>query len=306
MMSCSGRRLVLAALVGLAAWTLAPARASTPAIPALARSTTIVGRTSAVMKVWIPSNVTLSSNRVSVSGSGRFGGVLLRRVRSTFHAPFSLFVNRFNMCFSAPGCAPKNPKDYFFFQGIEPEYSEEQARLPRGYYQLYLFTDGSPVTVRLTISGLTGSTNLTPTRRFPYTVESPTPFIPTPDPATPYYSVGLTHHWGGAAAGLLMALGFDVPIPGHVETLYGVCDFKGKPLPGYVMVPGCPSMSGPHGGATLDDGTITADRYRGGVFGGGLSEPGTWTTGAYFVNGGPTTRAGNVYVLFDVDDRNTP
>jgi len=258
------------------------------------------------MKVWIPANVVVSSAGVSVTGNGRFAGIVLRRVRSSFHAPYSLFVTRHNMCFSGPGCAPKNPKTHFFFQGPEPDSSNEQARLPRGYYQLYLFTDGAPVTVRLTISGLSGSTRLAPIRKFPYSIETPTPFLSGTDPATLYYSVGFTHRWGGAAAGLMYALGFDVPIPGHVETLYGACGFEGKPLPGYVMGPGCPSMSGPNGGAYIDDGTITAGRYQGEIFGGGLFEPGTLTLGNFYINGGPTTNAGNVYVLFNFDDAYTP
>jgi hypothetical protein len=257
------------------------------------------------MKVWIPANAVLSWDRVSVTGNGRFPGIVLRRVRSTYHAPYSLFVNRFNMCFSGPGCAPKNPKNHFFWQGPEPEMSNERALLPRGYYQLYLFADGAPVTVRLTISGLSGSTKLTPTRRFPYSIESPAPTIPN-DPATLYYSGGLTHRWGGAAAGVLFALGFDVPIPGHVYTLYGVCGFKGRPLPGYVMAPGCPSMRGPNSSAYSHDVYTTAGRYQGEVFGAGLSKPDTLTLGHFYVNGGPTTNAGNVYVLFNFDDAYTP
>ena len=264
------------------------------------------------MKIRVPANITLSPDAFSVSGNGRFGGVVLRMIGRPFGNPEVFYGIKYNLCNAGPGCAPVDPKKFFSFRDTLNENDPfGEGTLPAGNYQLYFFADGAPVTVRFTARGLGGSVELQPVRPLPITVEAPRPTALASNPATLYYAAGATHDFGGLAGGELDALRFDstIPAPGDIETLYGACAFAGKPYPGGGYIgPGCSRLD--RGDRTEESteysNTGYVGNYRGDLFGAGYWPPTRWTIGDYYLNAGPTKNAYYFLVFFNFDETYTP
>jgi hypothetical protein len=169
----------LAAIVLVA--PVAPAQAG---LPQLAGSVVVSGSATATMRVHAARPFTFSglsdindpaqrpNPDIHIDGAGRaFGVVLTQNTRQRRHKRDAMdgataLLLRYGMC-QGRGCAPIR-KGLLHSWAIGPGIvernggSDTQYTFPAGDYDLTLLTDGAPVSARLTLHGLIGSTALRP------------------------------------------------------------------------------------------------------------------------------------------------
>lgn len=148
----------------------AASKSSVPAPVSLAGTTIVKGSAITSVPVVLPRNATLAtpfgpSPSVSVAGHGRLVGIVLRGT-STRTDGVNLFAGRVLDVPGAPASAiPVG--DYRLGSGGTYHFvktSKDVTILPAGAYQLYLITEGKPVSVTLRLGGLSGVRTIAPKR----------------------------------------------------------------------------------------------------------------------------------------------
>ena len=158
-----------------AALPAAAVQAAEPGRAVLAATTVLTGTASAVVPVRLTKPATFrqpqadpKSNAVAVEGKGRFVGFALveqsadpdRTVIISGRVPSRLRAGKTTDLTSSALSSRHG--------GVDPVWT-----LPKGDYNLYLLTDGSPAKVTLRLGGLAGSSTLKPTRKAAFTVKQP-------------------------------------------------------------------------------------------------------------------------------------
>lgn len=140
-------------------------------------TTVLTGETSGVVRVSIPQDVSLNmtfgpGQDLDISGSGRFIGFALVEIRQDATTGYRLVAGRYPAPIAGPSpyvwVDPSNETD----PGDRPPAIE----LAGGEYALSLLADGSPVTVTLRPSGLSGTVRVEPRRPAtfePWLLEAP-------------------------------------------------------------------------------------------------------------------------------------
>jgi hypothetical protein len=171
------RGVVTGVLLGALAAGFAPVAHASSA-PALAGETVVTAEHTSKMRVVVPAQARFAidvTKAVSFSGPGRFVGLFLRenRAEQPDEAAFlrlpsqaGSLVYGWGPAVTLPGCTSPVPdplpKLYADCSNVKyPEY----FTLHRGTYTLYVLTDGAPLTVRLHVANLGGSTTLAPSTR---------------------------------------------------------------------------------------------------------------------------------------------
>src|SRR3712207_3307281 len=147
--------IACAALLGAAA----PARADWPAA---AGTTVIEGSRTGFAFVRLPQAVEVPMNEeyglpLTLSGGGRFYGVMLRRETPTREEPITLL--------STHGDGNGyDPPDALYPWGpfTDADFDKGSYTLPAGLYRLYVIADGSPIRAQISFPGLEGSASFTP------------------------------------------------------------------------------------------------------------------------------------------------
>ena len=175
-------RIRVAAVVALclAGALAAPASARLRAAE-LAGDTTITATGSGSVTVAVPDDATLSwkmidNPDISISGGGRLVGFLLDPVRQSAGAANSVMVMRLpssahgalevwglDAPASASGCTQPGEDPAHPLGDCSGYRDPGFGILYEGLYRLTVLTDGSPVTIRLTLHGLEGQVDVTPT-----------------------------------------------------------------------------------------------------------------------------------------------
>ena len=194
-------RATSAALALCALVVTSPAGAAPGAAPVrLGGTVVITASTSFEKDVVIPRDVTVTTKSWTISGDrGRLYGFAFRppgENRATF-----AFRNGF--C-SGRGCrqsswAPYGPVCYCRMPS--PNDHPERGLLKAGRYQLYVVTDGVPITVTMSLDGLTGRTSIKSGRPVSAGIAEPDPTFYEPrttqeGPGGNLYSSGATHTTG--------------------------------------------------------------------------------------------------------------
>jgi len=189
------------------------------------------------------------SPAISVSGAGRFVGIMLARVGTTASSGQWFAQTRITAC-GTPNCNPEAPGQPATLAGVQiasetgfPETAGQSTfdRLifPPGDYQLTLIAYSAPVTVTVKLQGLAGSVTLTPRPAEPVSTQSVTPNL-LPTPAAP------TELSVGGQSSILSHLGvlaFAISYRFTVQTgdLSNWCLYSGGQVPPEgLYLPGCP------------------------------------------------------------------
>lgn len=172
----------------LAAVAPATSRAASPVV--LTGDVSLSATTSGSVLVRVPKPVTVSGEGsfddlsvqqnpdISVTGRGRVVGLVLTQAvtadpRKADTATLAFLS--YGMC-TGRACAPDQPAQATLAYGRKVTHDDDTTiHLPAGTYRLYLVTDGAPVTARLRLHGLSGTSRLTPTDPTSATVVETTP-----------------------------------------------------------------------------------------------------------------------------------
>lgn len=296
---------MITAVVALATVGL-DAPAATPRLPAapslLAGSTVLQASSTASTRVRIPRTATLTvraDQRGTIQlGRGRAYGFVLSRSNATT-AGQVLAVARLNRC-HVRACAAPNPEHTFEINhGVGfPVTTEGLVRtytIPAGDYDLTVFTDGAPTTIRLTLGNLTGSTAI----RASSAARSVVAQAPTESSngTSPYYAPPVVGAEQTTDTTILAAsLAYDMAV--RSDSPSGLCLYADRiPALGRAT-PGCfGGASGPIsaiGGLRTNFQGWTVSLYV-------LQKPaGRWNAGHYLVGGGTPPRGASDFTFVDV------
>ena len=252
------RQLIAAALL-LAAVTAPSALAVKSKAPNrepfLAAKTTIRGSHTTRIRVRIPRPATLqyqsamsSSPAITVSGPGRFVGINLIRVTGNATTRQWFAQVRVTGC-GTRNCAPgtSTPRDIMDGQLIAAEtgFPETAGKtewdhlvFPAGEYDVTLIADSAPVSVTISLNGLTGKTTLTPPAPVNAVSQSVTPnLLPTPQVANEL-SAGAQTTLSSQFGVLVFAISYR--FTARIGDLSNWCLFSGShPPPDGQYLPGC-------------------------------------------------------------------
>jgi hypothetical protein len=145
---------------------------------------------------------------------------------------------------------------------------EERIFLPKGRYQLYVVTTGRPVTARIKLPGLSGSTRLSPKARADVTTRD----ISSTEPPSPaVYSTQLDHNLSNRGLSLVAA---ELDTDRFVASNFSACiEPSDGEVPAAADEPTC------EGGRTAGSGTVTDKTANGGrktIISMGLLGPGSY------------------------------
>lgn len=231
-------RIAIAAAMTAAA-TLAPRADAAP--PSLAGRTVLTGSSTAGIRVHLPRpvSVSLTTSIARVTGDGRaVGFALVPAARLADPRRLVYGHVRFGFC-NVAGCrAAETSGGVFAFNAPE---DTDRVTLPRGDYQLYLVADGRPVTVELTLPGLTGRTTIRPNVRNRFGPHTPTARVP--GGSRNVSGAGDFYDFRGFGGISVQAVGLATGpwVAGNV----GDCVYEGRPPVAQVaFFPRCPEGSG--------------------------------------------------------------
>ncbi len=276
MMRAMRARAALAVVAVVAAGLLiSPARAA-PAAVVLAGATVVSGSVPSMVRVVIPAPAHLSladvdNPDIAIEGEGRIIGFLLTSDDRP-GAGNGLYVRRLAPPADCTTC-PRSATP--FVMDLANRWTGDLAP---GVYRFYLLTDGSPVTVRLTLHGLTGSVALRPHVPVALETHELTPRVDF----VPGDSV-----WTSGAYGVLRSQGLilgDLTVPErfHVVGMWGVCFRPGyPPRRGFPSAAACPFLYGADGFQFQGGGLTVSKTHMGMVFALELS-PDQWALGAQY------------------------
>lgn len=218
---------------------------------AMAGTTTISGSKTSAIRVTIPRDATISNpafkgKDVAVDGKGRFAGFALiedgyaelndaGRFDSSPDDGVALFGGRIG------GEAPTN--EFLFSYGKHHPAVGTDAVVPAGDYMLYLIADGNPISVKIKLHGLPGTTRLRLNQSVDFALKTPAPDLGG-NGATQVYSAGATAEIKDNAGLLFMAV--SERRTAHVNSTYQFCTHYGRPEPhGFPLAygPGCPGTN---------------------------------------------------------------
>lgn len=192
-------------------------------------------------------SASFTSPAISVTGSGRIVGIVLRRIQSPDAPPATVLGLSMGNCASR-GCRPQAPFTRADFVSIDgptgtpPGASQQQFRLPAGVYRLFVIADGGRVDVTLRFRELSGSRRLHVTAASQVTLAAVDSDLPAPPSAQAAFSGGMTASFP-TGSGLMMFMQDYVRSP-HVAHEAGSCLYSAGDPPGGVNLPGCPQADG--------------------------------------------------------------
>jgi hypothetical protein len=292
MAGTAGRSVVpRAALAAALALATAPAGAAHAAAPArLAGTTVVTGSRAASMTVVLPraatvriATLTAHSDNVAVTGNGRVAGLDLRREDGGPTAPH-LFAALTNGCY-APRCAAREHIVTTFadrFPSSPAGGDLTRYTLPAGRYRLVLIADGVPVTVRLRLDGLGGTSTLRPATATGVTWDPLEPNLDAgPAPATVAYSAFAGALPVSDRGGVLFTV-FDVRVAAGDVGKRGFCYYPGSAA-ARTYAAGCPG-GGSDSGETITGPIPQQHTLRALQMVDGTLAAGTGSTGLYYDN----------------------
>jgi hypothetical protein len=222
------------------------AASASSSVDAMLGATTVISGTSpAGIAVVLPQAATISgrpigNQDVSVSGSGRFVGFVLRSADAASGDGTALIGGQLNGCYSS-GCAPAAPVTVMLALGSLNNPQTADVTLPAGRYDLYLLTDGGPATVTLHFGGLSGAAYLAPSTPVSAKEFSPAAELPGIGAGPATYETGTQTSIGEPGGVLLLANAVSETAGAAVV---GQCLSHSAPLaPGLYAFPGCPDDS---------------------------------------------------------------
>jgi hypothetical protein len=303
-------RCLAAALLAVSALTAAPATAA-PAPLTLGGTVTMTASAPYARAVVLPRDVTVhwSDWTISTTG-GRYAGFVLR-ADGRGARPLASGLR--------PGdCATRGCRrpawsgtftwDFVYGAGAQPGDGPDAGTLPAGRYHLYLVTDGAPVTVRLRLPGLRGSTSVTGGSPAAVTVQSPAAATYDPPATGTRYSAGVVHQ-PRSGDGYVILSGWKILTAPKSATQVGYCSADGTTTPSSTLGPyqyGCasPASFGASGewltgrkagpGGLVDEGVTTTTFL--GMYG-GAAKP--FTFGNFLNSPVPATEAHTTVVWVD-------
>lgn len=270
-----------AAALMLAATTLAvdlyaqPAAQAASAV-ALAGRTHLSGTSTAAIKVLIPRDARIDlrpkANDLAIDGKGRLTGFVLTAANvADIDRPTVVALDA-KACDTDGRCMNRPVRTF-----TRGNTSSQSAKLPKGPYLLYLVTDGKPVSVDISIAGLSGSTSLAPTKSVHAGIDQPEEVIT--ETTNTIYSNGRSIDVDGPSTMWLtmMTMSGEAWAAGS----YGHCIYRGEPPPPPIgFAPGCPAG----GGSAIADTVTQPMPYE--RVGGSLTfaaPGGRWSFGDYYV-----------------------
>jgi hypothetical protein len=304
------KMVLLGSLVAAATVFGLPGGATAATAASLAGVTTVTSSTSFSAPVVLSKDTHVSIDDISVRGSGRTYGVMLRRDGSGLTP--SVWTIASGLC-TKPGCAPMFPyHGVICVCGVGP--SGVEAVLPKGRYHLYVVADGAVVTGQIRLVGLPGGRTVTHGTPLRVLLDSPPP-APLPVAGTPMdtqrnlYSAGATRTTG-RLGGMYAVTSWRLlqALPKSVNTV-GICGYEGRP-PADAVIPyqypcrtsspaigAFPSGQTATGGRTGPNGLF--DEYVSDLASAGHVGAGTWSLGAFNNGESPTTEAHTQVLRFD-------
>ena len=199
------------------------------------------GDASGYVRVRVPSRVTVDSafstnKSVSVSGTGRLQGIVLRQLGVAERSDEAMLAaGRFDPAiFCDETCTkPANGISVVSNQPLSDEYA---FILPAGDYHLHLVTDGGPARVTLRVPELAGEQRLSPTAR----TRSSMAALPSRTPTdVPNMRV---HGGSGALRTDGVVFWTHLRYYGlHGESEIWACAYSGQPSLPLAFYPGCPT-----------------------------------------------------------------
>ena len=229
-MPAYGRSVAAGALAATLLLVLPTAEAA-PARPvALAGTIVVTAKRSGTMRVVLPRPARVDFSEIKrLQSGGRFYGLVLR------HETADAWVESIGI----GNCARAGCKPLFPYSGMncvcvrQPDGTMTigEGTLPAGNYRLYVVADGAPVTMRMTLRGLSGSVTVTPTQPARVSILEPKPDVTVAAASAPVepgaiFSAGSTHTVPSRGGHFVMVLWKLHPAP-HVPTLAGQCVYDG-------------------------------------------------------------------------------
>ena len=250
------------ALPLLATGVTPSAQAAAAGTPVLKAKTTVVGASTAGMRVTLTKRATLDgrsgpNSDIKIRGEGRLAGLILTEA-TVEPSRESMEVVRFGYCDKA-GCEAAATSGQYVYSrsgsgGSDPENT---IVLEPGTYLLYLLADDAPVTVELRLHGLAGSTVLKPRGEVHSGFVMPTAQNRTGSPGDGTFWYGEEVDVRGEAAYVIAILRMDVE--NWLEIFWGDCAYFEAPPPRPTAYsPACP------GGVNvfqLEGGTLTKSDF---------------------------------------------
>jgi hypothetical protein len=247
----------------------------------MAGVTTISAPTTRTSRVVLTSDVLIGpdgrggSSQVVLTGHGRFYGVVLSQTQSRSR-PLTVVAASLGGCFSA-GCEPSVRtlrRTFVTADGAETTASGAY-RVPRGTYDLTVFTDGSPVAAQFTFPTLRGHTTMRPGSPWSVAYENPRPTGAGSAASAALYSAGSTHGFDGVG---LMLYDFYYRAEPHVAHQAGGCFYLNERPPLDLPALTCP-QGGSDGGVNIISAWLDVS---GAQAGGAVAySPGAWYQGVY-------------------------
>jgi hypothetical protein len=181
-----------------------------------------------MMTIRLTKSITIAQNDVSINAPrGRMAAFALKRV-GAWGAPAIALVHE-GFC-GSPACTTQFPHSALGMVWA-PGSNGISGTFPAGMYRAYVVTDGAPLTVSLTLSGLTGSATLRPTIAVRGGVVAPAPSMAQPPTSPQLFAGGSTHSVGGSG-GLNATTVWKDLANGVVPGTSGACVYDGAPPAG--------------------------------------------------------------------------
>ncbi len=243
---------------------------------------TIVGDETTMMRVRLPEDVVFNYElegeypAISISGGGRFAGVLLTKANVEDVSRSSVLAGRVGFC-ERRGCEPGGGESLMFTRASGPGDAGERI-LDAGDYLLYLIADDTAVEVVLRLDGLRGRQTLRPSGAASYGLGAP-PVKMSGEPARATYWDGQSVDFSGRAAIVVSML--SVEVDHWVGGKLGSCIYRGEPVaPDPIAYgPRCPGGGNDVGVTYVSPGAMTRAVM---VTPWMVSTGGTWSYGSYY------------------------
>lgn len=223
--------MAVAAVLVAATASAVPATAkATPALPTLKGVDVFAGSSSGTMLLRLSRPAVIHVNDLTISGRGRFYGLVLEQDAEIPHAVVTYVLGRY--C-HRPGCAGPTP----WGDGTQVTGDGPQESMPAGVYRVYLIADHAPVRVTMRLRGLSGTGTFRPRLPVRSTIVTPTPTQAEPASGPLLFAAGSTRNNIGRRGAYVVQLAWkDEPLP-HEWTAWTVSRYPGHaqsgPTPAY-------------------------------------------------------------------------
>lgn len=248
---------------------------------------------------------------VTANGNGRVVGLVLtptdiQGVSTTSGDVLAVLYD--NHCYSA-GCAASSPTQIAVLSPALASTEQQQgssktydATLPAGEYTLQVIADGAPVTVSLTLGGLTGRAALAPTQPTDLQLSTANPTVPAVTPQAEAVwqapASGTLSGAGGLAVAIVDLQVTPNPDPAEAAGSHGLCVYAGAGT----HPPAGPSCPGGIGVAIIGP----PQSSTGPIYSYGLLTAGTFTIDEYVNTPGDVTSANGDDLFISYDGPSVP